>query len=119
MSNHNGQPQPCVAPGEHRGGEASIDITRHGAWLRVDPPSPATPFWTDHADGSRLGFQDLIADNQPDQIRTLSLAHAQGIAGLIETAFKSRDHGDDARARELFHRAGRLCTEPLGLWPTN
>lgn len=94
----------------------TLDVTRDGAWMRVDPPCPSTPFWSDNADGQPRTLPTLLLAD-PDRRGLLEAAHADGVRELLIAAFCARQAGEHDRARELFARAGRLCTEPLGHWP--
>jgi hypothetical protein len=94
----------------------TLDVTHHGAWMRVDPPSAHTPFWSDNTDGRPLTLPGLLLGD-PERHALLEQAHADGVHALLLAAFAARNNGERTRARELFSRAGRLCTEPLGHWP--
>jgi hypothetical protein len=94
----------------------TLDVTRNGASMRVDPPCATTPFWSDNADGRPLSLPALVLAD-PERRALLEVAHADGVRQLLLAAFTARQAGEYRRARELFARAGRLCTEPLGHWP--
>lgn len=95
----------------------TFDITGdNGAWMRVDAPHPGTPYWSDSTDRRALQFAGLVIGD-PRRRDRLELAHADAVRELLLAAFAARHANQHARARELFTRAGRLCTEPLGYWP--
>lgn len=95
----------------------ALNVTCGGAWVRVLAPTAQTPWWSDEADGQPLSIRDLLLNAPPDQIAALRRAHGQAVAALIAAAFDAAAAREHQRARELFTRAGRLCTEPLGHCP--
>jgi hypothetical protein len=80
-------------------------------------PDPDRPYW--HLpDGKRLSFGE-IAPHLSDQERArLGEQHAQAILALELLGIRQHLAGAHSEGRRLLAACSRLCTEPLGHWPS-
>jgi hypothetical protein len=83
----------------------------------AEPPSPTHPYWRG-PDGARAAFSELIAGRDLDQVAELGELHVEAVCTLVRAGLAAHAGGDGPEARRLFAGAARLCTEPLGHWPS-